>query len=54
MRLKNVGAGWPAIAVGQLINVLADAPHSRASPLPPLNTIAGKIFIRVIRSQLLP
>ena len=31
---NNVGAGLPAIAVGQSPNELTDTPPSRASPLP--------------------
>ncbi len=32
--VRNVGAGLLAKAVGQLMNLVADTPHSRASPLP--------------------
>ena len=49
----NVGAGLPAMAVGQLIHPATDTPPSQASQLPQLISIACSTVAQAIRPRLL-
>ncbi|KAA2226484.1 hypothetical protein FJD34_18285 [Pseudomonas brenneri] len=51
----NVGAGLPAIAVGQSVHVLADPPLSQASQLPHLIPFQSQKSVCVIfRERMYP